>query len=566
MYLNAWTRQSGVVQYDDLRLDASPPSPFVFDVPADEGLVYPYATVVATRDAADVPGSSFSVGGETLDRDFADYDAYRDYLGPLGATSIRLQAGWAKTEQTPGTYDWAWLDHIVDDVVSQGVRPWINVSYGNPAYPGGGGSGLGGGLPTSEEALAAWDAWVAALVQRYGDDVHEWEIWNEPDQRMSAETYAEFFHRTAQIIRDIQPEASIIGLAGTVGVLGGDYVSRFLTWLIDHDALDLVDEISYHPYSSNPDARYPAVESFRSTVSSFGDHITIRQGENGAPSEYAGFAALGHEYWSELTQAKWTLRRLLGDHARGIPSSLFQISDMKYDGTNWNPKGLLLTDRDDLSIIRPKQSYRAMQSVTAMLDDRWSVVDDLGLDVDTSVGSSAWSYRRDDGQPMVIAWHDHAKPADSIRAELTSWSFAAGTFDTPMLVDLRTGRAYAVPDEAIAEDGGVVTLTAPLYDSPVAVVDASLLNELQGTLACSGNIAIGDSDSGVADRTVPAAAHSGPLDVCLSTLLDASDRGFPTPGGPERTVGEVTTPLVAAGVLTGRERGALIRVASQASP
>ncbi len=54
--------------------------------------------------------SSWSIGGETLDRDFAVYNNYKKYLGPLGAKAIRLQAGWAKCEKTQGVYDWAWLD------------------------------------------------------------------------------------------------------------------------------------------------------------------------------------------------------------------------------------------------------------------------------------------------------------------------------------------------------------------------------------------------------------------------------------------------------------------------
>lgn len=50
---------------------------------------------------------------------------------------------------------------------------------------------LGGGMPTSDAALAAWDRWVAALAARYRDRVKVWEVWNESDlnEDNPAETY-----------------------------------------------------------------------------------------------------------------------------------------------------------------------------------------------------------------------------------------------------------------------------------------------------------------------------------------------------------------------------------------
>ena len=54
--------------------------------------------------------NDLTVGCETLDRDYADYHKYKEYLEPLGLRKIRLQAGWAKTEKSKGKYDFAWLD------------------------------------------------------------------------------------------------------------------------------------------------------------------------------------------------------------------------------------------------------------------------------------------------------------------------------------------------------------------------------------------------------------------------------------------------------------------------
>ena len=40
----------------------------------------------------------------TMDRDMVDFEETKDYLEPLGAKEIRLQAGWAKTEKEKGKY------------------------------------------------------------------------------------------------------------------------------------------------------------------------------------------------------------------------------------------------------------------------------------------------------------------------------------------------------------------------------------------------------------------------------------------------------------------------------
>ena len=141
----------------------------------------PYIGTVKARSTDEIAGSNWLLGCETLDRDFADYEQYKAFIGPLGIKRLRMQAGWSKTETVKGRYDFAWLDRIIDDATRRGFEPWLQTSYGNALYPGGGGSNLGAGLPVSDEALAAYDRWVTALVTRYKDKVRDWEVWNEPN-------------------------------------------------------------------------------------------------------------------------------------------------------------------------------------------------------------------------------------------------------------------------------------------------------------------------------------------------------------------------------------------------
>ena len=45
--------------------------------------------------ADEITSSNRLLGGETLDRDYADYDQHKEYLCPLGIRTIRLQGGGA---------------------------------------------------------------------------------------------------------------------------------------------------------------------------------------------------------------------------------------------------------------------------------------------------------------------------------------------------------------------------------------------------------------------------------------------------------------------------------------
>ncbi len=55
------------------------------------GLKAPFKLIgkISTPDVKNVTSSMWSIGGETLDRDNADYNSYKKYLGPLGAKRIR---------------------------------------------------------------------------------------------------------------------------------------------------------------------------------------------------------------------------------------------------------------------------------------------------------------------------------------------------------------------------------------------------------------------------------------------------------------------------------------------
>src|SRR5690606_25496808 len=70
--------------------------------------------VLNVQSTANLSPSLWSIGCETLDRDYADLQQYKQYVGELGAKSTRIQSGWAKCEPSRGNYRFGWLDTIVN--------------------------------------------------------------------------------------------------------------------------------------------------------------------------------------------------------------------------------------------------------------------------------------------------------------------------------------------------------------------------------------------------------------------------------------------------------------------
>jgi hypothetical protein len=440
---------------------------------------------ITPRSTDEIECSLITVGCETLDRDLAVWDNYRAYLPPLGVKKIRLQAGWAKTERTRGVYDWTWLDEIIDYAVQHGMEPWLEASYGNPIYEGGGAPGLLHSMMTSEEGYAAWDRWVEALATRYSDRVKEWEVWNEPDHPLQdnpPEVVARLNIRTAEIIKRIQPEARIAGLAfashsDTV------YLDRFLKVISDAGKLDLFEWISYHAYTWRPEDVYSEnrVQALQAVIDRYSPTLKLRQGENGAPSTFIPSFALAQYYWTEYTQAKYNMRRVLGDLGRDIETAVFTIIDIFYrgagDGGVLNTKGLIEADTS-MAAIRPKVAYYAIQNLAAIFDCDVLPIADFRHSITSDRSTTVFGFRDGKtGTQLVALWVDEIMPTNSFETAPVTLTIENVRFEQPVWIDLMTGRIYEIPENRWSRAGNRYTFTVPAYDSPVLIAEKRLVME-----------------------------------------------------------------------------------------
>ncbi|WP_157638101.1 GH39 family glycosyl hydrolase [Flexithrix dorotheae] len=433
---------------------------------------------VKVKKAKDIEGSDLWIGGEVLDRDLCSYDAYKEYLGTLAAKKIRLQSGWAKTEKERGVYDFAWLDHIVDDAISRGVQPWIQISYGNPIYPGSGGVSLSQGLITSDEALDAYANYSTTLVNHFKDRVNEWEVWNEADHRFNRAMghgellYAKMFEKSADAIRAAQPDAKIIALS-IAGVGRVEFVGGFFDYLKERGKVDLVDVVSFHGYPRNPDGNFNAVKRLVNTTQKYSDKIEFWQGETGCPSSLGSTGALSKYPWTEASQAKWNSRRALAHLGRGIPFSLFLLSEFVYNDTTrkgLNTKGILKINEEDFSVVRPKPAYFAYQHLTSVFNHELTLSNENNLEVASDSSVSIFNWKNAESLPVIAYWTDASIPADNDTFHEIKITVNP-EIKQPVLVNVISGKVQQIGPGLIEKNGDKVIYKLPCYDAPMLLTD-----------------------------------------------------------------------------------------------
>ena len=453
--------------------------------------------VLRQKDVREVGQSNFTVDGAPVDRDYADFDKYCAYLEPLGVAKIRILTGWAKSEKVKGRIDTAWLEHIVDWCRAHDVEPLLELSYGNPIYEGGGGPGLADGIPNGPAGLAAWDRWVEHLARTFAGRVREWAMWNEPDNKPkpgqlphTPEQIAAFNVRSARILRRAMPGCRLHALS--LAHNDPDFLEKCLVAF--GDDVKLFDTFIYHGYVTNPDSSYAKVEQQKALVAKYAPHARLRQGENGCASEYLDRLSLSRRPWSELSQAKWDLRRMLGDLGHDVESGLFCFVDINYAPPMHpyrlcNRKGYLRTNASN-DVIRVKRVYYAVQNAVSIFNSNVTRVREKPLAVCRDRTVSLYEYRTRGGSPLLVFW-DHgpvkvterqsvftvtldpkAAPNESVETRGIPIEWAGQALREPVWIDLITGWVYELPaDRQIVHSCGIDFVEIPAYDSPCVLTE-----------------------------------------------------------------------------------------------
>lgn len=432
----------------------------------------------------EISSSRWTLDCAGMDREHTDWRAIRGYVAPLGIRRIRQQAGWSRCEKDKGMYDFAWLDQCVFDAKKMGVNVWMELSYGNLLYEGGGGRGLNAGFPVSEEALEAWDNWVRAMAEHYNGTVVDWCIWNEPDSKQAGNDIniaIDFAVRTAEILRSIIPDANIAAFALTRAK--PEWVEPFAKELASRGKAKLFNSIAYHHYSHNPDEGFENVEKCHEILSKYTPNLKLMQGEGGTQSEWCLNGALSKTFWTELTQAKYDLRRSLSDLGHGDDTEVFHICDLEYRAVKEHfglvRYGLIKTagQADGFRVLKVKKAYYAIQNAVSVFNDSLECISpETNSTVEGVDGAVVYDWKDiETGTPLAVFWDASHKPVESYVPKTAAVILKGKPISNPVWVDVLTGNIYRIPDDQVDFHKGRTTYTLPIYDSPAFITSLDIL-------------------------------------------------------------------------------------------
>ena len=243
----------------------------------------------------------------------------------------------------------------------------------------------------------------------------------------------------------------------------------------------------YHGYVPAPEESYPNVRKLKAICAKYAPHATLWQGENGAPSEMPGNGlALNHIAWSEISQAKWDMRRMLGDFVHEIPSSVFTICDYYHPGRGIGNYGLLRADSAH-NVIGVKRAFAAVRNVVTVFDSSLVRVPRRVSSPESSL--QLWEFQRK-GAPLFVFWttgewvHEngtwrmaYCRPGDGMETRPAVIRWPGAPLAEPVWVDLLTGDVRVFPKGRMKECAdGLVFTDVPVYDSPCIITERRALD------------------------------------------------------------------------------------------
>lgn len=259
------------------------------------------------------------------------YDAQQraetlDAIAAAGFGWVRQRFPWDLIEPAPGAYDWTLWDEIVADSAARSLE-LVAVLDGSPAWTR---PPQDAANPLAPPASRAdFGRFAAAFAQRYGRNLHIYQIWDEPniaphwgDRYVDANDYAGLLREAAVQLRSVDPDALILLAALAPNIEPGGLNQSDLAYL---DALYAAgaapwfDAVAAQPYGfERPPDDPPANDVLNFRRAELLRQIMVRHDDGETPIWLTAFgwhspASAAASPWQSVapdTQAAWAVDAL----------------------------------------------------------------------------------------------------------------------------------------------------------------------------------------------------------------------------------------------------------------
>jgi len=338
------------------------------------------------------PDSRFGINAFVLNRyNWEEWDKPINLLKDLRVNWTREEFIWKQIEPEKGKYDWTFYDRAFEKISGSNINVLGIIDYSAPwATDDPNRADADKYMPNPDD----WRDYVGKVVERYGNKVKYWQIWNEPNLSVffkpepDAGKYVELLKIASQEIRLRDGNAKVV-LGGLSGVDVG-----YLGELKSLGAGEYFDIIALHPYRFD----------FKSPPESGGFMDDLKKAEKASEdfnnkniwfTEF-GWPTDATEGVSEDIQAKFLARTYLMSFAFPNVKKLFWY-DFRDDGYNksYREDNFGLVKRD----YTKKSSYLAYKNLINILE--YSEFDKMNI---SKNGEIYDFFFRKNGSTIRVIW------------------------------------------------------------------------------------------------------------------------------------------------------------------
>jgi GH35 family endo-1,4-beta-xylanase len=329
------------------------------------------------RDARLTPESPFGMGIYLGRYQGADMDRVAETARDAGVKWSREGFSWSRIEPSKGRFQWDYYDRLVATAKRNGISIYALLS------------GWAGWTKSyTEEGVDDYVAYARQLVRRYKNDIHHWEIWNEPNIFFwdgPKELYATMLVKSYAAIKEEDPTAQVLGMS-TSGI-DYNFIARMMARGGPYDALTI------HPYRRVLDDQVFINEL--KVVSQLAGGKPVWITEMGW-SVHTPHNTLNQDFTpnSLRIQAEMIARTYLCTLVSGVhPNTSWY--DFRNDGEDpiyfEHNMGIMYRD------YRPKPAFVAFATMTRVLKD-------LRLAGKVEAGAGVFAYRFEGPRKVIVMW------------------------------------------------------------------------------------------------------------------------------------------------------------------
>jgi hypothetical protein len=326
----------------------------------------PYLTGLAVRLEPSTPGSIVGINStlttiNTVDRGKAE--SHARLMENAFVRMARETFDWNRVETRKGWFEWAKFDQAVEIAAAHQVELLGMLAY-SASWASSAPAGATSPAFYPPKNTADFADYARAVVHRYKDRVHTWEVWNEENSAtfwksgVSAAGYAALLKATYAAIKAEDPTATVV-FGGTVG-----FDRPFMDGIVAAGAWNSFDALAIHTYvAGQPET---------SMVVSWLDNAKAYVAAKGAKPiwitefGWSTYAGSGSTYIgvSETRQAEYTARAYL--HAAQVGVRGMFVYNLVELGTSTTSK------LENFGLVdgagRQKPAYAALRRVAEALD------------------------------------------------------------------------------------------------------------------------------------------------------------------------------------------------------